>query len=76
MTVWVAGVAFVTVVAILAVLNSGRTRGRSCCAPADPAADLRMRGGLDDRSTSDGTASRDQSSPHRPRPHQSQGSTT
>ena len=43
MTVWLALVAFVGVVAILAALNAGHTRGRSCCAPADPAADLRMR---------------------------------
>ena len=35
--------AFVTVVGVLAALNSGRTRGRGCCAPADPTSDLRMR---------------------------------
>jgi hypothetical protein len=35
--------AFVAVVGVLAALNSGRTRGRGCCAPADPIADLRMR---------------------------------
>ncbi len=44
MLVWVGLVAFVTVVAVLAALNASRTRGRSCCAPADPASDLRMRG--------------------------------
>ena len=58
MTVWIALVGFVSVVALLAALNGSRTRGRSCCAPADPAADLRMRGALDDDSTSAGPASR------------------
>jgi len=42
MTAWVL-VAFITVVVVLAALNSGRTRGRGCCAPADPSLDLRMR---------------------------------
>ena len=39
--------AFVVVVVALATLNARRTRGRSCCAPADPADDLRMRDALD-----------------------------
>jgi hypothetical protein len=59
MPVWMALVAFVTVVAILAALNARRTAGRSCCAPADPAADLRMRGILDDQRSSAKPASRD-----------------
>jgi hypothetical protein len=59
MTVWIALAAFVSVVAILAALNASRTRGRSCCAPADPVADLRMRGVLDDDSSSARPASRD-----------------
>lgn len=58
MTVWIALVAFVSVVAILAALNASRTRGRSCCAPADPTADLRMRGVLNDDSSSADPASR------------------
>ena len=57
MTVWIALVAFVSVVAILAALNASRTRGRSCCAPADAAADLRMREVLDDESSATGPAS-------------------
>jgi hypothetical protein len=58
MTVWIAVVAFVCVVAILAALNASHTRGRSCCAPADPTADLRMRGVLSDDSSSADPASR------------------
>ncbi len=54
MTTWITVVAFVAVVAVLAMLNTGRTRGRSCCAPADPAADLRMRGVLDEHSRAQG----------------------
>jgi hypothetical protein len=56
MTVWIALIAFVSVVALLAALNASRTRGRSCCAPADPAADCRMRGVVDDESSSRGPA--------------------
>jgi hypothetical protein len=41
--VWLFMAAFVALVAILATLNRRRTRGRGCCAPADPSADLRMR---------------------------------
>ena len=52
MTAWIALVAFVTVVAMLAALHSRRTRGRACCAPADPAADLRMRDVLNDHPSS------------------------
>ena len=48
MTVWIALAGFVVVVAILVALNSRRTQGRACCAPADPAADLRMRESLND----------------------------
>ena len=48
MTVWIALAGFLVVVAILAAFNSRRTRGRACCAPADPAADLRMRDSLKD----------------------------
>ena len=44
MAVWVTLLAFGNLVAVLAALNYQRTRGRSCCAPADPADDLRMRG--------------------------------
>jgi hypothetical protein len=43
MTTALAMAAFVTLVAVLATLNRQRTKGRSCCAPADPADDLRMR---------------------------------
>lgn len=42
MTPWLALLAFVVLVAVLAILGSSRTRGRGCCAPADPAADRRM----------------------------------
>jgi hypothetical protein len=41
-TPWLVLLAFVILVAVLAVLGSGRTGGRGCCAPADPAADRRM----------------------------------
>jgi hypothetical protein len=41
--IWLVLLGFLAVVVTLAALNSRRTRGRSCCAPADPAADLRMR---------------------------------
>ena len=34
---------FVAVVLTLAVRFAPQTRGRSCCAPADPDRDLRMR---------------------------------
>ena len=43
MAVAAALAAFVTLVVVLSVLNARRTRGRSCCAPASPADDLRMR---------------------------------
>ena len=59
MTAWIVLAGFVAVVAILAAFNSRRTRGRACCAPADPAADLRMRDALNDNSTSTAGASRD-----------------
>lgn len=59
MTAWIVLAGFVTVVAILAALNPRRTRGRACCAPADPAADLRMRDALTDNSTSAAEAPRD-----------------
>ena len=52
MTVWIALLGFMAIVAILATINSRRTRGRACCAPADPAADLRMKGALNDHSSS------------------------
>ena len=47
MTVAVTFVAFLVVVLALAAVNARRTRGRACCAPADPARDLRMRGSTD-----------------------------
>jgi hypothetical protein len=59
MTAWIVLAGFVAIVAVLAALNSRRTRGRACCAPADPAADLRMRDALNDNSTSAAGASRD-----------------
>lgn len=59
MTAWIVLVGFVAVVAMLAALNSRRTRGRACCAPADPAADLRMRDALNENSRSAAGASRD-----------------
>lgn len=52
MTVWIVLAGFGAVVAVLAALNSRATRSRACCAPADPAADLRMRDALNDNSTS------------------------
>ena len=36
-------IGFVAVVGTLAFTQAPRTRGRSCCAPADPLQDLRMR---------------------------------
>ena len=59
MTLWISLLGFVAVVAILAALNSPRTRGRACCAPADPEADLRMRDALKDRPSPAEGASRD-----------------
>lgn len=44
MTAGLALLAFVTLVAVLTKLGSGRVRGRGCCAPADPADDGRMQG--------------------------------
>jgi hypothetical protein len=43
MIVAAALVAFLAVVILLSVLGARRTGGRACCAPADPADDLRMR---------------------------------
>ena len=44
------------VVAVLALLVvgavTGRVRTRSCCAPADPSRDLRMRGAFEDEAAS------------------------
>jgi hypothetical protein len=48
-TPWLVLLAFVVLVAVLAVFGSSRTRGRGCCAPADPAADRRMHRVLDDQ---------------------------
>jgi hypothetical protein len=59
MTVWIVLAGFVALVAVLAALNSRATRGRACCAPADPAADLRMRDAFNDDSTSAAGASPD-----------------
>ena len=59
MTAWIVLAGFVAIVAILAGFNSRRTRGRACCAPADPAADLRMRDALNDNSTSAAASTRD-----------------
>ena len=42
-TAWIVLAGFGAVVAIRAAFNPRRTRGRACCAPADPAADLRAR---------------------------------
>ena len=47
MVLAVAVSAFVVVVVALAMLTARRIRGRSCCAPADPDDDLRMREALD-----------------------------
>lgn len=43
MVALIAGVVFVSVVLIAAALTSRDMGGRGCCAPADPALDLRMR---------------------------------
>ena len=59
MTAWIALIAFVALVATLAALNSRRTRGHACWAPADPAADLGMRDALNDHAPSAEAASRD-----------------
>ena len=58
MTVTAAVVAFVALVVVLSVLNSRRTQGRSCCAPASPADDLRMRAASTEADDTDAATAR------------------
>jgi hypothetical protein len=42
MAVAAASVSFLGIVILLTMLGARRTRGRACCAPANPADDVRM----------------------------------